>query len=93
MRPTHIEDFLCSLHDGQWFGWSDTKNKIYANLVILDNTKTKPTEKQCTDGLASLQSDYDNYQTKKNNNKTSALTKLKDLGLTDDEIKAIKEIE
>tara|TARA_Y100001937_G_C7112426_1_gene328368 strand:- start:971 stop:1252 length:282 start_codon:yes stop_codon:yes gene_type:complete len=93
MRPTHIEDFLCSLHDGQWFGWSDTKNKVYGNLVILDNTKTKPSEKQCTDGLATLQSNYDNAKTKKNNDKTSAISKLKELGLTDDEIKAIKEIE
>ena len=93
MRPKHIEDFLCSLHDGQWFGWSDSKNKVYANLVILDKSKTKPTEKQCTDGLASLQSDYDDNQIKKNNDKTSAIKKLKDLGLTEDEIKSIKEIE
>ena len=33
-EPTHIEDYLVSLHKGQWFGWSDSKNKIYANLII-----------------------------------------------------------
>ena len=60
MRPSHIEDFLCSLHTGQWFGWSDSKNKIYSNLVILDKTKSKPTEKECTDGLAQMQTDFDN---------------------------------
>ena len=29
-----LEDYLVSLHTGQWFGWSDSKNKVYANLVI-----------------------------------------------------------
>ena len=38
-RPDHIEDYLVSLHSGQWFGWSDAKNKIYTNLIILDDTK------------------------------------------------------
>ena len=35
-RYTHIEDVLVKLHSGQWFGWSDSKNKIYANLIIHD---------------------------------------------------------
>ena len=33
-RPDHIEDYLMKLHSGQWFGWSDSKNKIYANLIL-----------------------------------------------------------
>ena len=33
-RPNHIEDALCEMGEGQWFGWSDSKNKIYANLII-----------------------------------------------------------
>ena len=33
-----------------------------------------------------------NFLSTKENAKTSAITKLKDLGLTDDEIKAIKEV-
>tara|TARA_R100000655_G_scaffold31886_1_gene63635 strand:+ start:721 stop:1002 length:282 start_codon:yes stop_codon:yes gene_type:complete len=88
-RPTHIEDYLVQLHSGQWFGWSDSKNKIYANLIIHDNSKDKPTEQECTDGLAQLQSDYDNAKTKNTNDKASGKTKLKDLGLDDDEIKAL----
>jgi hypothetical protein len=87
IRPNHIEDYLVSLHLGQWFGWSDSKNKIYANLVILDDTKTKPTEQECIDGLAQLQADYDQAIIDKENNKTSAKQKLQDLGLTVDEIK------
>ena len=89
MRPSHIEDFLCSLHTGQWFGWSDSKNKIYSNLVILDKTKSKPTEKECTDGLAALQKSYADNNTKLSTDETSGKTKLKNLGLTDDEIKAL----
>jgi hypothetical protein len=87
IRPNHIEDYLVSLHLGQWFGWSDAKNKIYANLVILDDTKTKPTEKECIDGLEQLQADYDQAIIDKENNKISAKQKLQDLGLTVDEIK------
>jgi hypothetical protein len=88
-RPTHIENYLVQLHSGQWFGWSDSKNKIYANLIIHDNSKDKPTEQQCINGLAQLQSDYDDAKTKSTNDKASGKQKLKDLGLNDDEIKAL----
>ena len=87
MRPTQIEDYLVSLHTGQWFGWSDSKNKIYANLIIHDSSKTKPTEQECIDGLAQLQTDYDQAVTDKETKRASAKQKLQDLGLTVDEIK------
>jgi len=58
MRPTHIEDYLVTVRTGQWFGWSDSSNKIYANLVVLDGG-SKPTEKECTDGLAAMQAAWD----------------------------------
>ena len=87
MRPEHIEDYLVSLHTGQWFGWSDSKNKVYSNLVIHDDTKTKPTEQECIDGLAQLQTDYDQAITDKEARKASAKTKLEALGLTTEEIK------
>ena len=57
-RANHIEDYLVTVRTGQWFGWSDFNNKIYANLVVHDGG-TKPTEKQCTDGLAALQAAWD----------------------------------
>ena len=88
-RPDHIEDYLAQLHSGQWFGWSDSKNKVYANLVIHDDSKSKPSEQECTDGLATMQSEYDTKQTNFTNNKASGKQKLKDLGLDDDEIKAL----
>ena len=71
-RPDHIEDYLVQLHDGQWFGWSDSKNKIYANLIIhseivepgkegkmVSNPHSKPSEADCTAGLKALQDAWD----------------------------------
>jgi len=88
-RPDHIEDYLVSLHTGQWFGWSDAKNKVYANLIIHDSSKSKPSEVDCTAGLKKLQDDFDAAETANTNKKASGKQKLKDLGLDDDEIKAL----
>ena len=88
-KPDHIEDYLVELHTGQWFGWSDSKNKVYANLIIHDKTKQKPTKKQCEDGLANLQSQFDTKKTNRENKISSGKQKLKDLGLDDDEIKTL----
>ena len=57
-RPNHIEDYLVRSKTGGWFGWSDSSNKIYANLIVHDGS-IKPTEKECTDGLAALQAAWD----------------------------------
>ena len=109
-RPNHIEDALVSMHSEQWFGWSNSKNKIYSNLIIhpkiwdstyegsiiadgmIDNPHSKPTEQECIDKLAEIQTAWDDRQTKQSTDKTNANNKLKALGLTDDEIKAIKGI-
>ena len=88
-RPDHIEDYLVQLHPGQWFGWSDSKNKVYANLIIHDDTKSKPSESDCTAGLATMQSNFDTAKTNATNKKASGKQKLKDLGLDDDEIQAL----
>ena len=61
-RFDHIEDVLASYNTGQWFGWSDYKNKVYANLVIHNSDYDKPTEKELTDALAKQQSDFDALQ-------------------------------
>jgi len=82
-RPDHIEDALVSMHTGQWFGWSNSKNKIYANLIIHDESKTKPTEEELNAKLVEMQNEFDAKETKR----TSAKKKLQDLGLTVDEIK------
>jgi|TARA_R100000455_G_C6241360_1_gene100204 hypothetical protein len=67
-RANHIEDYLIKVKNGQWFGWSNPDNKIYANLIVHDGS-TKPTEKECTDGLAALQAawdaEFDSYKSKR----------------------------
>ena len=58
MRPSHIEDYLVTVRDGQWFGWSNPKDKVYANLIVNDGG-SKPSESDCTNGLKALQDAWD----------------------------------
>ena len=69
-RPDHIEDALIMMHANQWFGWTDSKNKIYANLKlsekigvddnIVDNPVTElPTESAVNAKLVELQNAWD----------------------------------
>jgi hypothetical protein len=82
MRPTHIEDYLITVRAGQWFGWSDSKNKVYANLIVHDGG-SKPTEKECTDGLKALQDAWDlendSYKSKRRAEYPSVVDQLDDL--------------
>ena len=58
-----LENYLCNLHRGGWFGFNNVTNdnsyKTYANLVIHDDTKSKPSESDCIAGVAALQDAYD----------------------------------
>jgi len=65
-RFDHIEDVLVRLHRGQWFGWSDSTNKVYANLVIHDASKEKPTQEFLESELARLQAEYDSQEYARN---------------------------
>ena len=69
-RPNHIEDALIKMHTNQWFGWTDSNNKIYANLKlsekvgidgnIVDNPITElPTEEEVNAKLKELQDEWD----------------------------------
>jgi hypothetical protein len=82
-RPNHIEDYLTQLHTGQWFGWSDSKNKVYANLIILDSSKSKPSESDCTTGLSNLQTAWDlendSYKSKRRAEYPSVSDQLDDI--------------
>ena len=81
-RADHIEDYLITVRLGQWFGWSDSKNKIYANLIVHDGG-VKPTEKECTDGLAALQAAWDlennSYKSKRRAEYPSVVDQLDDI--------------
>jgi len=78
-RPNHIEDYLVRSKAGGWFGWSDSSNKIYANLIVHDGS-TKPTEKECTDGLKALQNAWDlennSYKSKRKEEYPSVVDQL-----------------
>ena len=69
-RPSHIEEALCTMHNGQWFTWTDSKNKVYANLRltdkvgidgnIVDNLVTElPTESAVNAKLKEMQDAWD----------------------------------
>ena len=81
-RPNHIEDYLVGLKPGCWFTWTDSKNKIYANLSILDGS-TKPTETECTNGLAALIAAWDlendSYKSKRRAEYPATATQLDDI--------------
>ena len=81
-RPDSIEDYLVTVRTGQWFGWSDSSNKIYANLVVLDGG-AKPTESDCTNGLTTLQAAWDlendSYKSKRREEYPDVVTQLDDI--------------
>ena len=82
MRPTHIENYLTTVRTGQWFGWSDSKNKVYANLIVHDGG-SKPSESDCTNGLKALQDawdlEHDSYKSKRRNEFPSVVDQLDDI--------------
>ena len=57
-RADNIEDYLITVRNGQWFGFSNPDNKIYANLIVHDGG-SKPTESKVNAGLKKLQDDFD----------------------------------
>jgi len=69
-RPNHIENALITMHTNQWFTWTDSNNKIYANLrltkkigvngELVDNPVTElPTEEEVNAKLKELQDAWD----------------------------------
>jgi hypothetical protein len=80
---------LASMHSGQWFGfkkdYTGNERMSYENIIILDDTKSKPTEAEVNAKIQELKDDETDTTTKK----ASGKQKLKDLGLDDAEIKAL----
>ena len=79
----------------QWYGWKthdDNGNKIpndqrmtYENIIVHDSSITKPTEAEVNAKIQELK----DFETDFTNKQSSGKQKLKDLGLNDDEIKAL----
>ena len=86
MRPQNLEDILIHLHSGQWFGWSDSKNKVYETLIVY-SVDEKPTKEWLEAELKSQQVAWDAEQIAKKEGLASAKSKLEALGLTTEEVK------
>ena len=81
---------LAKMHNGQWFGWkknwTGSHRMSYENIIILDDTKSKPSEADVNAKIQELK----DAETKLANDKTSGKAKLKaGQALTDDEITAL----
>ena len=81
-RPDHIEDYLVTVRSGQWFGWSNPDNKIYANLIVHDGG-SKPSEADCTAGLKAMQDAWqlenNSYKSKRRAEYPSIVDQLDDI--------------
>ena len=81
---------LAKMHSGQWFGWkkdwTGEHRMSYENIIILDDTKSKPTE----DAVNAKIQELKDADTARANAKTSGKAKLKaGEALTDAEIEAL----
>ena len=81
---------LAKMHTGQWFGfkkeWTGSHRMSYENIIILDDTKSKPTEDEVNAKIQELK----DAETAHTNAITTGKAKLKSgEALTDAEIKAL----
>ena len=95
MSKDYLQQALQTFNGGNWYGWEthdDNGNKIpndqrmtYANIKIIKDGATMPTEDDVNAKIQELK----DAETTAANKKTSGKQKLKDLGLDDDEIQAL----
>ena len=90
-----LQRALHELNNGAWYSWKKTNDDgsiipnsermQYKYLVKIIDSATMPTENELNAKIQELK----DAKTDKENNKSSGKTKLKNLGLNDDEIKAL----
>ena len=91
MEKDYLQLALGTFNEGksQWYGWrknyTGDKRMSYENLILNDDTATMPTEAEVNAKIQELK-DAEQAAIDK---KASGKQKLKDLGLDDDEIKAL----
>ena len=95
MQKDYLQYALHTFNGGNWYGWKkedDDGNKIpnsermqYKYVKIIKDGATMPSEADVNAKIQELK----DADTAKADNKTSAITKLKKLGLTDDELSAL----
>ena len=96
MNKDYLQLALATFNGGMWYGWKthdDEGNKIpnkdrmqYKYINIIKDGATMPTEAEINVKIQEIK----DAEVKKIADKASANAKLKALGLTDDEIEAIK---
>ena len=95
MNRDYLQDALQTFNSGNWYGWKkedDNGNKIpndqrmaYAHIKIIKEGATIPTEAEVNAKIQELK----DAETAITNKKASGKAKLKELGLDDEEIKAL----
>ena len=91
----YLQNALQTFNGGDWYGWKKVDsdgNKIpndqrmtYANISVIKDGATIPSEADVNAKIQELK----DAETATANKKASGKQKLKDLGLDDDEIKAL----
>jgi hypothetical protein len=80
---------LAKMHSGQWFGfkkdYTGDERMAYENIIVHDSSITKPTEAEVNAKIQELKNAEQDAETKK----ASGKQKLLDLGLTEEEVKAL----
>ena len=95
MDRDYLQDALQTFNGGDWYGWKkedENGNKIpndqrmtYANIKIIKDGATMPTEADVNAKIQELKDAETNAATKK----ASGKQKLLDLGLSEEEVKAL----
>lgn len=91
MNRDYLQEALVQFNPdkNQWYGfkkdYTGSKRMAYENIILNDKTATMPTEKEVNAKIQEIK----DADTAKANAKISGKKKLKDLGLSDDEISAL----
>ena len=91
MDKDYLQLALATFNIGkpQWYGWkkdyTGDKRMAYENIILNDDTATLPSQAEVDAKIQELK----DADTNAINKKASGKQKLKDLGLDDDEIKAL----
>ena len=94
-----VNFILSQIHEGQWFGWrkvDDEGNKIpndqrmtLANCILTDYGTAQGYSIPSQSDVDAKETELEDAQAARASKKASGKQKLKDLGLDDDEIKAL----
>ena len=95
MNKDYLQLALTTFNGGMWYGWKkynddgtripDAERKNYENIIVIKEGAVKPSEEEINTKIQELK----DADTVAENKKLSGKQKLKDLGLDDDEIKAL----